>query len=63
MPESARPFEVLSRALGEALSASTRPRAPKSPKSPKSPLSDGSTLSEAISHHYDQEDTHADDNQ
>lgn len=60
MTESARPFEVLSRALGEALSASTRPRAPKSPKSP---LPDGSSLSEAVSHHYDQESTHADDTQ
>ena len=60
MPESARPFEALSRALGAALSASTRPKAPKSPKSPPPA---GSSLSEAVSHHYDQENAHADDTQ
>lgn len=60
MPESARPFEVLSRALGEALSASRRPQPPKAPTTPPP---DGSTLSDAVSHHYaQQEDTHADDN-
>ena len=50
----------LPRVLGEALSASTRP---KPPRKPTTPPPAGSTLSEAISHHYAQEDTHADDDQ
>ncbi|GAB38507.1 MULTISPECIES: hypothetical protein [Gordonia] len=54
-----RPFEELSAALGEALRASTRP---KPPSAPKTPPPAGSSLSDAITHHYSQENAHADDN-
>lgn len=54
------PFIALSEALGKALEASRRPKPPKPPTTPPPP---GSTLGEAVSHHYThQEATHADDN-
>jgi hypothetical protein len=59
------PFLALSEALGKALEASRRPKPPKPPTTPPptTPPPPGSTLGEAVSHHYThREATHADDN-